>query len=365
MFQKIGADFTFISTSVMRDDRKKLGYKQEFDARFVMLAHDSEQQKRAVELIKSADVVIAGAAPEAMLADRVNSNKLLFRYSERPFKNNPSALKRMYHLLSFHARDFGNKNVYMLCASAYAASDFHSIGMYRNRTYKWGYFPQTKEYQTEDLMAQKDRKSLLWCGRFLDWKHPDDALRVAARLKAEGYDFCLNIIGTGEMQEELTAMAEQLHLSDCVRFLGSMSTDKVRMYMERAGVLLFTSDRFEGWGAVLNEAMNSGCAVVASHAIGSVPFLIQDDKNGCVYESGNIDMLYQKVAALLRHPEKQTVLGVNAYRTIREDWNAATAAERILKLASRLSEEKNGSHFYGNGVCSYAEVISTDWKNSF
>ncbi len=49
--------------------------------------------------------------------------------------------------------------------------------------------------------------------------------------------------------------------------LGAMSPDKVRAYMERADVFLFTSDFNEGWGAVLNESMNSGCAVVASHAM--------------------------------------------------------------------------------------------------
>ena len=76
-------------------------------------------------------------------------------------------------------------------------------------------------------------------------------------------------------------------VEDCVEMLGAMSPDEVRAYMERADVFLFTSDFNEGWGAVLNESMNSGCAVVASHAIGSVPFLIKDGVNGLIYENGN------------------------------------------------------------------------------
>lgn len=63
-----------------------------------------------------------------------------------------------------------------------------------------------------------------------------------------------------------------MNLNDYVTFTGPVQSDKVRGFMERAGIFLFTSDRQEGWGAVLNESMNSGCAVVASHAIGSVPF---------------------------------------------------------------------------------------------
>ena len=48
----------------------------------------------------------------------------------------------------------------------------------------------------------------------------------------------------------------------------------------------------EGWGAVLNEAMNSGCACIASHAIGSAGFLIEHGENGFVYRDGDMDDFY-------------------------------------------------------------------------
>ena len=53
--------------------------------------------------------------------------------------------------------------------------------------------------------------------------------------------------------------------------------------MERADIYLATSDRQEGWGAVINEAMNSGCAVVADHMMGAVPYLISHEENGMIY----------------------------------------------------------------------------------
>ena len=80
-------------------------------------------------------------------------------------------------------------------------------------------------------------------------------------------------------------MIREKKLEDCVHMLGAMSPDEVRKHMEQANIFLFTSDRNEGWGAVLNEAMNSGCAVVASHAIGSVPYLIKNGNNGYIYEN--------------------------------------------------------------------------------
>ena len=43
------------------------------------------------------------------------------------------------------------------------------------------------------------------------------------------------------------------------------------------------SGRKEGWGAVVNEAMSSGCAVVADAEAGSVPYLIENSKDGFIY----------------------------------------------------------------------------------
>ena len=76
----------------------------------------------------------------------------------------------------------------------------------------------------------------------------------------------------GEMEEQLHNMIRDKSLEDCVEMPGAMKASEVRSYMEKADIYLFTSDFNEGWGAVLNESMNSGCAVVASHAIGSVRF---------------------------------------------------------------------------------------------
>lgn len=92
------------------------------------------------------------------------------------------------------------------------------------------------------LCAQKDKEKILWVGRFLDWKHPDDALRVAKRLKENGYSFSMDIAGTGEMEAQLKSIAEAMGLNDSVTFLGSVPSDWVRELMEKAGIYLFTSD---------------------------------------------------------------------------------------------------------------------------
>ena len=78
------------------------------------------------------------------------------------------------------------------------------LGSYLGRCFRWGYFPETKHYEDfPKVMEGKKKHSILWAGRLLDWKHPEVALEIANRLKAEGYDFRLNMIGAGPMEQQL------------------------------------------------------------------------------------------------------------------------------------------------------------------
>lgn len=357
MYERIGANFTFIATSVMREERRQLGYAQDDHPPYVLLAYEGEERyKKSLELINGADVVIAGSAPDKMLRERILKDKLLLRYSERPFKKKVSFLRKAYHWINFRKRDMFKKNIYMLCAGAYAANDYASLGMYRNRMYKWGYFPAVKEYDQNELFLRKKCNTILWCGRFLDWKHPDDAIKVAKMLKYAGYDYRLNLIGTGNMDADLQRLVEGFDLSDRVHFLGSMPPEQVRLHMEEAGIYLFTSDRREGWGAVLNESMNSACAVVASSDIGSASYLIHNNENGAIYESGNINELFEKVLYFLKHPEEQRRAGLNAYETVLSKWNADMAVERLMEFVEEIN--KCGTFdAYEDGPCSKAHPM--------
>ena len=362
MYQRLGQGFVFISTSTMREERKSLGYSQDDRPEYVCLAYEGENQwEKALTLVDEADAVIAGSVPYSLIKKRIKEGKLVLWYSERPFKKKVSFLRKMYRSFRFHFRDFGSKNVYMLCASAYAAGDYASIGMYKKCTYKWGYFPDVKEYDMEELFSRKKDNTIMWCGRFIDCKHPGDAIRIASKLKEDGYNFHLNMIGTGVMEAEIKQLAEDLNLNDVVHFLGSMSPEQVRNYMEETGIYLFTSDRQEGWGAVLNESMNSGCAVVASHAIGSTPFLIHDNDNGLIYPSGNINILIEKVEYLLDNPEVQKSMGRAAYRTMNETWNARVATERIIELTTKILSGQKRPNLFVDGPCSFAPVLSEQW----
>jgi len=266
--------------------------------------------------------------------------------------------QRMVRLHTKHGR---HKNLYLLCASAYTAADFNMWGAYRGKTYKWGYFPEVKrQNDIEQLMELKHHISILWVARLIELKHPEMCICLAERLKKAGYRFQLSIIGNGEMEDKLRSEISERRLDDCVYMLGAMSPEEVREHMEMSDIFLFTSDFQEGWGAVLNEAMNSACAVVASHAIGSVPFLIEDGENSFIYKNGDIDNLYSHVIQLIEQTELRKNMGKAAYQTLADTWNADVAAERLINLAENLLAG-NKRDIYDSGPCSKAYILKNDW----
>lgn len=356
-------EFYFIECVETDKNALPIGWRSETDMLDNLVTYEQLHKdfKHYRDLIDSSDAVIIGSAPDSLIENRLKLNKLTFKYAERFYKTGFKASRYLRNMLAawLHHGRFQKYPLYMLCASAYTAADCAKFGNYKNRCYKWGYFPELKKYDDINaLVESKKENSLLWAGRLIDLKHPELALSIAKLLKREGYSFRLNIIGTGELEEKLRAQIKQEDLEDCVSLLGQMRPEKVREYMEKSEIFLFTSDRQEGWGAVLNEAMNSGCAVVASGAIGSVPFLIKDGENGYIYRDGNIDGLYEKVKHLFDNKEVRVKLGKNAYATLYNEWNAAVAADRFVKLVQAIESGSKKVDIFESGPCSKAEILS-------
>lgn len=349
LYRLTEGQFSFLETEPMRQERRDLGYGWDDLPAYVKNAYDSQTAKDdGICLVQDADVVIAGSVSEEYLKQRIRQGKLVLRYAERPLKDGPEPLKYLPRLLRWSLRNPRRKPVYLLAASAYAAEDYAKFGLFRNKAFRWGYFPEVKM----DLPAwEKEECSILWVGRFLDWKHPDDALRAAVILRGRGLDFSLRFIGTGPMEQQLHEMTQELGLSDCVEFLGPMKPEQVRGYMERSSILLFTSDRQEGWGAVVNEAMSSGCAVIAGHEAGAVPYLIKNGENGYIYPGGDVQRMAQMTEHLLRSPEICRSLGCAARETMVRLWNAETAAQRLIELSEYLLGRTGDLPEYPEGPC--------------
>lgn len=359
-YKLLGVNYTYISTDPLPEWLIKGGYDPTISRPYIIRSYENDQANlKARKLAYEADVVITGSNIESFIKKRIKNRKLTFRYSERWFKKRPwylSGPKAWINYFSHHII-YKNKPLYMLAASAYTANDAYKIGAYKNKVYKWGYFTRVDDCSIEarsKLNASREGyiPRIMWCARFIRWKHPELPILLASRLKQQGYKFTLDMYGSGEELESTKKLASQVGVHDVVSFCGNHPNEIILQCMREHDIFLFTSDRNEGWGAVLNESMSNGCAVVASNMIGAVPFLINDGENGLIFKSEDLDSLTNQVQRLLNDVNLLRKLSQNAIMTMRDIWSPNTAARRFIILSHLLLEGKDS--IYADGPCSKA-----------
>lgn len=354
LFRLIGNSFKFVETCAPNDQSKK-GSSSDYSTRpyLVRTWKDEKARDEAMSLALESDVAVFGASSFKYELFRVrNTNKLSFELSERWLKRglinlfSPRLLKSQwyYHTL------FYKKPLYKLCASAYAANDHYLMRSFVDKCYKWGYF--TKQIETSGEVFSSNVSHILWCGRFLKLKHPELPIRLAERLKIKNKNFVLDMIGIGPELDSMQKLVKDLRVDDVINFLGFKPNDQVLEEMKRHDIFLFTSDRNEGWGAVANEAMGCGCALVASDVVGSSPYLIKQHQTGCMFRSGNLDSLEKEVLWLMEHAEEKQKIQIQARQYINEVWSPQHASSSLLQLIDDLKQNKVCS--ISEGPCSKA-----------
>jgi glycosyltransferase involved in cell wall biosynthesis len=111
-------------------------------------------------------------------------------------------------------------------------------------------------------LAAGDADEVLFVGRLAPQKNVDALLHAVARLRDDGRDLRVRIVGDGDDGPRLHELARRLDLTG-VRFEGRLSPAQVAAAYARATVLVMPSTH-EGMPLVLLEAMAAGVPVVAA-----------------------------------------------------------------------------------------------------
>lgn len=340
MYALMGEDFCFVQTMPMEQERVAMGWSTELTRLpYVRLLYEDAEARRLIE--DSECVLLGWSEREDIAQSRLLGGKTTLRVSERLYREgaykaiSPRGLIAKYRE---HIR-FRKRPVYMLCAGAYTAADFKLIHAYPDKLLKWGYFPPLRIYDESPMSLKPSPETIhiVWAGRFIPLKHPEYVTRLAKDLDTAGISFHIHFIGAGELERELRAAIEG-DLEEKITFYGFLSPDDVRDIMEKCHIHLCTSNRLEGWGAVVNEGMNSGCVEIVSDRIGAAPYLIDDGRNGLTYSGDSYDELREQVMRVSGNWSAYRSMGVAAYETIRNEWNAETAANRLYSFLCSLSK---------------------------
>lgn len=177
----------------------------------------------------------------------------------------------------------------------------------------WGYFvkPSAVALPINRNRALHCPIRILWIGRILGWKMVETIVRAVG---ASDRDLMLDIYGEGP------ALSRIQKISDC--FPGKVSihsfipASEVRRVMREHDVLVLSSNQFEGWGAVVSEALEEGVRVIGTYEAGASRTILPETN---LFHAGD----WKALKGLLSNEIPNTGIG---------RWTAEAAAEHIVEV---------------------------------
>ena len=141
---------------------------------------------------------------------------------------------------------------------------------------------------------------LVSIGRFAEQKGQAVLIEAMARLKAEGRDVSLRLVGDGPLGPTLEAAIAQAGLGDQVTLTGWLDEAGVRQELRDATALVMPSFA-EGLPMVIMEAMASARPVIATYVAG-IPELVLPGQTGWLVPAGDADALARAIAQMADQP---------------------------------------------------------------
>ena len=129
------------------------------------------------------------------------------------------------------------------------------------------------------------------------------------------------IIGDGKQKENLLKEIRKLEIKDLFEFKGEKHGEDLIKEYKSSDIFILPS-LYEGFPLTVLEAWASKIPVLTSD-VGELPYIIQNDYNGWVFENKNTEDLKEKILISINKKEKLSEMGLNGYNQVLEkyDWN--------------------------------------------
>ena len=328
--------FRFAATHPMDPELGKRGWRNDEPYCWILRAGENALDLETYDRWwKEADVVLTGERDLDRITDRVRQGRMTFYMSERWWKPPLGSMRLLYPGFAWMALRFSrlarSPHFHFLAIGSHAAEDLRRIASLEGRAWSWGYFTQLPPAPA--CLERKGPLCVLWAGRMIACKRLDTLIRAHARIKGLGAEAHLTLVGHGPCQGQMERLTQHLGTASDVTFLPTMTGDQTRAQMRQAHVYVLASNAYEGWGAVLNEAMSEGCAVITSESAGAARSLIRHGENGLLFRPGDHHQLAGLLESLNQNEPLRYRLAQEGQGTIQAYWNPAVAAERFLEVA--------------------------------
>jgi glycosyltransferase involved in cell wall biosynthesis len=344
--ERLGVEnYRFAATLPAPQERIKMGWDLGDRAPWMLRVSETDRTRQEYEKWwREADVVLCGDTGSrekgvGLMEERLKRGKLTYYMSERWWKP-PLGMMRLAHPgFAWTAVRFrrlaGCREFHYLPVGLHAAVDMKLWAAFEGRTWLWGYFTALPADEPKTA-ARKNGLEILYAGRLLGWKQVHVLIRAFGVLWPRDKTVRLTIIGDGPKRQSLKKLTRKLGLSESVNFQPSLPMERVWQRMRAAHIYVLPSNGYEGWGAVVNEAMTQGCVVVASEASGAARTMIQHGANGLLFKSGDWRGLGDLLCRTNADEPMRKQLAQAGQRTILNLWSPKVAAERLLNVTNML-----------------------------
>ena len=176
-------------------------------------------------------------------------------------------------------------------------------------------------------------------GRLIERKGQRTLIEAAARLRQDGVDVEVELVGTGDAESAYRRLVVQKGLESRVHFSGYVSREDVGHHFQNADVFVLPSVN-EGMSVSTLEAMAAGLPLIVTDT-GGTEELVETGENGFVFAPRDVAALVNRLRQLAGNRDLVDSMGIASRRkAARFSWNAAR--DRYLELFGVLSSQ--GQH---------------------
>jgi glycosyltransferase involved in cell wall biosynthesis len=193
-----------------------------------------------------------------------------------------------------HALRHRSRVDFILAMGTQGAAWFRRCGYGVEKLFPYGYFTERPAVSAK-LPSGEDVTELIYLGQCVHRKGLDIALHALAGITRLRWR--LSVIGSGPAEPAWRRLAERLGIGARVSFAPALPYEAAMARLAQSDLLLLPS-RYDGWGAVVNEALMLGVSAVCSDACGAKDLLGESWRGG-VFRAGSISALRTKLEGMI------------------------------------------------------------------
>lgn len=138
----------------------------------------------------------------------------------------------------------------------------------------------------------------------------------------------LTIVGDGPSRDSLEQFVRSESIQD-VTFVGRVDNARIYEYLNQSDIML-SAPRIDNMPVSVLEGFNAGLLVISSN-VGGVPYMIEDEVNGLLFESNDYMALSEKMMWALSHQDESHNMIDNAKEAVKfYSWECVR--EKIFEL---------------------------------